>query len=96
MGLVSENWISDLWNGSRETWDRGDQATLFPGGSYRSFWYETGKGEIAAIGIHGQWIWIDPASATTIILQSAQDEPVSRPLEFAAMGMFRSIIKALG
>mgnify|MGYP003401827364 CR=1 FL=1 len=96
MGLVSENWIADLWNGSRETWDRGDQVTLFLGGSYRSFWYETGRGEIAAIGIHGQWIWVDPANATTIILQSAQDVPVSRSLEFAAMGMFRDIIKALG
>ena len=95
-GIVSESWVADLRNGSRETWARGDQDTLFPGGSYRSFWYETGQGEIAAIGIHGQWIWIDPANATTIILQSAQDQPVSRPLEYAAMAMFRSVIKALG
>lgn len=92
-GIVSEGWVADLWSGSREAWARGDQAELFPNGSYRSFWYETGKGELAAIGIHGQWIWIDLANATTIILQSAQDEPVSRPLEFAAINMFRTIAR---
>ncbi len=92
-GIVSEGWVADLWCGSRETWLRGDQVDLFPKGSYRSFWYETGEGEIAALGIHGQWIWVDPAKATTIILQSAQDAPVSRPLKFAAINMFRTIAR---
>lgn len=92
-GIVSQSWVADLWCGSRDTWVRGDQAELFPNGSYRSFWYESGKGEIAAIGIHGQWIWVDPANETTIILQSAQDDPVSRPMGFAAMKMFRSVAR---
>jgi CubicO group peptidase (beta-lactamase class C family) len=94
--IVSQAWISELWiGGSRETWAAGNQAQLFPGGSYRNYWYETGKGELAAIGIHGQWIWIDPAAEMVAVKLSSQILPVDQPLDVAIIAMLRRIAASL-
>jgi CubicO group peptidase (beta-lactamase class C family) len=94
--IVSQAWISELWTGgSRETWAAGNQAQLFPGGSYRNYWYETGKGELAAIGIHGQWIWIDPAAEMVAVKLSSQILPVDQPLDVAIIAMLRRIAASL-
>ncbi|MGL4488045.1 MAG: serine hydrolase domain-containing protein [Rhizobiaceae bacterium] len=93
-GIVSELAIQDLWTkGSRESWRIGDQASHFEGGSYCSYWYETGQGELAAIGIHGQWIWIDPTTATVIVKQSSQELPTNDVLDHAIVGMLRAVSK---
>ncbi len=91
-GVVSESWVRDLWTGgSRRAWAIGDQADHFPKGSYRSFWYESGEGELATIGIHGQWIWIDPETGTVVIKQSAQELPTDKPLDDAITSMLRAV-----
>ncbi len=91
-GIVGQSWIDDLWTGgSREAWRIGDQADHFPQGSYRSFWYETGMGELAAIGIHGQWIWIDPKTNTVIIKQSSATLPTDPQMDDAIVAMMRAI-----
>ena len=95
-GLIPQSFIDDLWTGgSREAWKNGDQATLFPDGSYRNYWYETGAGELAAIGIHGQWIWVDPASQTVIVKLSSQPLPVDAELDQAIVGMLRQVSRAV-
>ena len=45
-----------------------------PRGRYRGKWYATGneRGAFCAIGIHGQWIYIDPTSEVTIVKLSSQ------------------------
>ena len=94
-GLISAAFVDDLWaGGSREAWKNGDQASLFPGGSYRNYWYETGQGELAAIGIHGQWIWVDPATATVIVKLSSQTLPVDADLDQAIVSMLRTVSRA--
>jgi CubicO group peptidase (beta-lactamase class C family) len=93
--IVPSKWIADLWNGgSREAWRVGDQAAKFPKGSYRSYWYETGEGELCAIGIHGQWIWIYPASETVIIKLSSQPLPTDDQTDTAIIKMLRAVSKA--
>lgn len=94
-GLVRPEWVEDLWTGgSRETWANGDQTDLFPQGSYRNYWYETGSGELAAIGIHGQWIWIDPSTHTVIVKLSSQAQPTDAALDQAIVAMLRRISAA--
>jgi CubicO group peptidase (beta-lactamase class C family) len=94
-GVVPQGLIDDLrTGGNREAWANGDQAHLFPGGSYRNYWYETGKGELAAIGIHGQWIWISPETETVIVKQSCQPLPADPVLDQALIAMFRRIAVA--
>lgn len=91
-GIVAKSWIDDLWiGGSREAWRIGDQADHFLQGSYRSFWYETGMGELAAIGIHGQWIWIDPKTNTVIIKQSSATLPTDPQMDDAIVATMRTV-----
>ena len=80
--LVSEAWLSDtLGGGSKDAWDRSDFFTLFPKGRYRNKWYQTGEGAYCGIGIHGQWLYIDPATETVIVRMSCQPEPVTDPFD---------------
>lgn len=93
--LIPSAWIADLWTGgNRNAWKTGDQLALFENGSYRNYWYETGHGELAAIGIHGQWIWIDPASRTVIVKLSSQALPVDAVLDQAIIRALRRISSA--
>ena len=93
-GIVPEPWINDLWHGgNRAIWGAGDQSDFFPRGSYRSYWYETGEGELCAIGIHGQWLWIDPARETVIALMSSLPLPLDDANDFVILHMLREICR---
>jgi CubicO group peptidase (beta-lactamase class C family) len=72
-------WIDDITrNGDAEAWRRGDFAALFPDGRYRSKWYaiDPARGVLAALGIHGQWIYIDPPSGTVIVRLGSDHTPL--------------------
>ncbi len=91
-GIVPENWINDVWHGgNRAIWAAGEEADFFPRGSYRSYWYETGEGQLCAIGIHGQWLWIDPATETVIALMSSLPLPLDDASDRAILNMMREI-----
>ncbi|GMG84876.1 serine hydrolase [Paralimibaculum aggregatum] len=71
-------WLDDMATaGDRAAWARGDLRELFPAGRYRSKWYQTGlpSGALACLGIHGQWLWIDPEAEVVIAKCAHQDEP---------------------
>lgn len=96
--LVPADWIAHLFahdddDEAHGTWARGDMAELFPGGSYRAQWYRTGlpSGAITAIGIHGQWLWIDPAAELVIAKCSAQDLPIDDALDQRIIALFDGI-----
>ncbi len=91
-GIVPESWITDLWHGGqRALWSASDQSDFFPRGSYRSYWYETGEGELCAVGIHGQWLWIDPSTETIIALMSSVPLPLDDANDYAILNMLREI-----
>ena len=93
-GIVPPAWIDDiLQNGDRDAWTRGDMATMLPQGRYRSQWYLTGNahGAWSAIGIHGQWLYIDPAEKLVIAKFSSQALPVDDPLDYRLLKFFDTI-----
>ncbi|MDQ7248647.1 serine hydrolase domain-containing protein [Dongia sedimenti] len=93
-GIVPRAWIDDiLKNGDRGAWTRGDMAALLPEGRYRSKWYLTGNdhGAWTAIGIHGQWLYIDPQAKLVIAKFSSQALPVDDPVDFRLLKFFASI-----
>ena len=66
--------------GDREAFARGPEATasMATDWSYRAQWWvrhTPGREAISAIGIHGQWIYVDPTRGVAIVKQSSQ--PVS-------------------
>jgi len=72
-------WVDDInTRGDAEAWSRGDFAPMFPGGRYRSQWYQLDQERrtLNAIGIHGQWIHIDPPSGTVIIRLASEGIPL--------------------
>lgn len=87
--ILDEAWVSDtLNNGDRKAWNNGEYSAVFPGGAYRNQWYAIGGGRLCAIGIHGQWIYIDPATQSVIVKLSSQPNAEDNELDTATMEFF--------
>ena len=97
--VIPAAWIDDCRNGgSHDAWRRGESAKDFPRGRYRNKWYNSGDEHdtMLAIGIHGQWIYIDPVAELTIVKLSAQDDPLNADHDRANVRAFRNIVAAFG
>jgi len=92
--VIPQSWIEDCSDGgSLETWSAGNSAKEFPAGSYRNKWYQTGDEHrsMLAIGIHSQWIYINPFTGVTIIKLSSQGEPLRPDLDNINLQSFQQI-----
>jgi len=92
--VVPGRWIDDINdNGDPQAWARGEFAAMFPDSHYRSKFYQIDRKRrtLACIGIHGQWIYIDPPSETVIVRVAA--EPV--PLEVENYRAWRRAFEAI-
>ena len=73
-------WVDDIrTNGDREAWQRGKMTVIFPDAAYRSQWYDLSPTVFAAVGIHGQWIYVDEEAEVVIARVSSQ--PVAMDLD---------------
>lgn len=92
--IVPEAWVDDTvrTGGSREAWQAADQAWL-PQGRYRNQWYQTGHpgGAFAGIGVHGQWLYVDPSAGTVIAKLSSQPDPVDEASDRLCLALFEAI-----
>ena len=96
--VIPTHWIADMRdNGSPNAWAQGDFAGLFTGGHYRSNWYVTGdpSGSFCAIGIHGQWLHVDPQTGTVIVKLSSQPLPQDEALDAFSAAFFASFNRHL-
>ncbi len=87
-------WLRDtLTGGDADAWRQGDFAHLLEHGRYRNKWYQTGfdNGAFFAIGIHGQWLWVDPAANMVIVKFSSQPEPVDDPIDHQCLALFAAV-----
>lgn len=93
--VVPEAWVRDTveTGGSSEAWQRGTMAFLFPQGRYRNKWYQTGaqSGAFCGIGIHGQWLYVNPRDEVVIAKMSSQPLPVDDPLDLDLMAFFEAL-----
>jgi len=87
-------WVSDIFNnGDAQAWAKGDMTSLFASGRYRAQWYAPGtdSGVLCAIGIHGQWIWIDTQREIVIAKQSCQAIPADDAMDHLNLALFRAL-----
>jgi len=94
--VVSERWVRDtLEKGDRDAWKAGDFPHFFKDGSYRNKWYASGlpSGVFCTIGIHGQWLYVDPAAEVTIVRLSSQPIPVDDPVDLDCLRLLAAISK---
>jgi len=92
--VIAESWIEDCsQGGDREAWRCGESSKEFPDGRYRNKWYQTGNEHqvMLAIGIHSQWIYVNPVTEVTIVKLSAQDEPLRPDLDDINLSAFTNI-----
>lgn len=88
--IIPQHWIQDCFNGGdKAPWKNGNSSERFPDGGYRNCWYQIGNenGALAAIGLHGQWLYLDPVANVTIVKNSAQENPLNDlygPIHIAA------------
>lgn len=91
--VVPAAWVADMAaNGDRQAWQEGRNVDL-PNGRYRSQWYQSGDtdGAFAAIGIHGQWLWVDPSTETVLVKMSSQPDPLGDEERQDTFAFFRTI-----
>lgn len=96
--VVPTAWIDDIFTrGDAEAWRKGEMTGLLAEARYRSKWYVPldVPDTLIAIGIHGQWIYIDSNAGVTIVKMSSQPLPVDDPLDVTILAMFRAVADAL-
>ena len=96
--IVPEAWVEDiLRNGDPQAWARGDLVALFPEGRYRSKWYiaDPSSNVLCAIGIHGQWIYVDYATGMVAVKHSSQPIPADDEADHRTLSLFRALAAAL-
>lgn len=95
--LLPASWIEDIRSGGdRGAWLRGDFRPVMPEGRYRSYWYDVGdgRGTLAAIGIHGQYVWADPTAGVVIVKTSSRPTPSDDALTIREIGLLGQIARA--
>lgn len=95
--LISEQWINDTTTaGSHKAWQKGDFVDFLPGGCYRNQWYQIGDadGSYMALGIHGQWLYINPAVEIVIAKMASQPEPLDDRLDRQTLAVFAELCAA--
>ncbi|MBN9221422.1 MAG: serine hydrolase [Mesorhizobium sp.] len=75
--IVSQAWVHDTTTGgSSRAWAESTSATWLPGGRYHNKWYQTGTGAFFALGIHGQWLYVDPNAEMVVAKFSSQPDAI--------------------
>lgn len=77
--VVSEEWTASTMRGGDPAKWRSVKRAIHPNGSYRNQWWATGneRGNVYAVGIHGQYIWLDPVADVVIVKYSTSPSPVA-------------------
>jgi CubicO group peptidase (beta-lactamase class C family) len=94
--IVSQDWVSDtITNGSAEAWRAGKFVEWLPEGRYRNKWYQTGNasGAFFALGIHGQYLYVNPRAEMVVAKFSSQPEPVDNDLKRLNLALFDTLAR---
>lgn len=90
--ILDPIWAVDTFSQSdTKAWQRGEFFESFPKGSYRNQWYSIGDGQLCAIGIHGQWIYINAPLGTVICKFSCQPKADDDELDRKTLEFFRQV-----
>ena len=99
--VVPASWIDDVMAArDNRIWraqNQGEGHRLFASGNYRSLWYQTGFNDqdICAIGIHGQWLWINPKKELVIVKLASHHSEVDTDTDRLMLAAFAAIADTL-
>lgn len=92
--VIPKRWLQATFAGASEQVESVDYLqALHPGGSYKNQWWITSSQarEIYAVGIYGQYLWVDPTSKTVIAKFSSLPVAVDPMHSRKHMALFRAI-----
>ena len=92
--ILPRAWVAQTLEGAlKEVLVPTYLSSTHPSGSYKNQWWITGSPsqEIYAVGIYGQYIWIDPSTQTVIVKFSSIPVPVDPTLARIHLALFRRI-----
>jgi len=92
--IVSREWVHDtVTGGSREAWATSTSVSWLPNGRYHNKWYQTGSGAFFALGIHGQWLYVDPKAEMVIAKVSSQPDAIIDDAKDFNLALFDALTK---
>lgn len=85
-------------NGDEAAWENGNFSTFLPDGRYRNKRYQLARPSLAylAIGIHGQWLFVDPETQIIIVKLSSQALPQDDLLDVQGVAFLTQFSKMAG
>jgi CubicO group peptidase (beta-lactamase class C family) len=95
--IVPQSWIDDIYHQhDNHIWlqqQDGQGPRLFVNGNYRSQWYRPDQNRhiACAIGIHGQWLWIDRAARLVIVKMASNGSVVDTDTDRTLLAAFNAI-----
>jgi CubicO group peptidase (beta-lactamase class C family) len=92
--IVAQEWVDDTITGTAAgAWHAGKLAEWLPEGHYRNKWYQTRANSNAffALGIHGQWLYVDPGAEMVVAKFSSQPVPVSNDIKRLNLALFGAL-----
>ena len=93
--VIPAEWVADIRRGGDPAMARESMGTVHPHGSYRNQFWISGDddGSFYAVGIHGQYVWMNPATDMVVVKLSSLPEADS-PEDWAHhIEFFRSLAK---
>ncbi|MFV0319971.1 MAG: serine hydrolase domain-containing protein [Microbacterium sp.] len=96
--IVSSAWVAHTLAGGDPRLARGSAITkTHANASYRNQWWSTGNDRcnVYAVGIYGQYVWLDPQTNTVIVKLSSCPEPVTVAWNDTHAALFRDVCEAL-
>ncbi|MCP3446775.1 beta-lactamase family protein [Bradyrhizobium sp. CCGUVB14] len=94
--IVSPEWVRDTATGTPAgTWSAGKLAEWLPGGCYRNKWYQRRSDSDAffALGIHGQWLYVDPGAEMVVAKFSSQPVAVCNDTKRLNLALFDALAR---
>ena len=92
--ILPSDWVDQIFQGAtKDVQVPAYLSSLHPAGSYKNQWWVTGSSEqeIYAVGIYGQYIWINPSTKTVIVKLSSIPIPVDPIHSRMHVSLFRAI-----
>ncbi len=96
--IVPLDWVRDtMTGGDRQAWIEGNFVSWLPAGTYRNQWYQSGNADDAffALGIHGQWLWINPRAEMVVAKFSSQPVAAMDAIKHKNIALFKAIARQM-
>lgn len=97
MQILPKEWVRDSFDISASFAKPGANHDAYNAIGYGYQWWipEGNEGEFMAIGVYGQWIYVNPASRVIIVKTSADPNFMEKGYELKHVEFFRAIAKEI-